>query len=542
MITSLFLNLEKRTVRTKLIIGFALISCFTLIIGAISIYGYQIMVKDSIWLYQQSTLGISVAKDLKSEIYLLDSNLNRFLINPGTQKNDGANQNKDDPVQQIEESKQNIRKIVVAIEKTIVRPVVRDQFNEITKNIELYFNAIDQLVNQEKNSSNINPKFAGLNTLQDLKQNIFKPLNKFIDLKLNSAKTRYEEAIYTEKEITIITVAAIFISLLLGFLISLAVRKMIIAPLHETKNYINDLAQSKLNSTITGTDHKGVVGEISNSILILQNNLRDAIREISDNALIISSSSEELAVVSAQLSSSAEETSVQANEVAKSSDLVSRNTQVVATSTEEFGASIREISINASEASKVSNQAVQIASKTNAQMEKLRNSSVQIGQILNVISGIAEQTNLLALNATIEAARAGELGKGFAVVANEVKDLARSTAKATNEIGQSINIIQSDANSAIQSIVEITQIINKVNDISHIIAAAVEEQAVTVGEISRSISSSASGSATITDTIQSVAHASKSITEGSAEIQKSSSELAKVSAKLKGLVSLFELG
>ena len=185
---------------------------------------------------------------------------------------------------------------------------------------------------------------------------------------------------------------------------------------------------------------------------------------------------------------------------------------------------------------------MQIASKTNAQMEKLRNSSVQIGQILNVISGIAEQTNLLALNATIEAARAGELGKGFAVVANEVKDLARSTAKATNEIGQSINIIQSDANSAIQSIVEITQIINKVNDISHIIAAAVEEQAVTVGEISRSISSSASGSATITDTIQSVAHASKSITEGSAEIQKSSSELAKVSAKLKGLVSLFELG
>ncbi len=541
MFTSLFLNLEKQTVKTKLIIGFALISCFTLIIGAISIYGYQIMAKDSTWLYYQSTLGISVAKDLKSEIYILDSNLNQILANSGPQKIEGSIQIKEESIKHIEQSKLTIRKTLAEIEKTISRQVVRDQFNEISKNIDIYFDAINQLANQEKNSININSKYTGENSLENLRLNILKPLNKFIDLKLNSAQSRYEEAINTQRDITIITVAAIFISLLLGFLISLAVRKMIISPLHETKNYINDLAKSKLNSTITGTDHKGVVGDIANSILILQSNLCNAIREISDNALIISSSSEELAVVSAQLSSSAEETSVQANEVAKSSDLVSRNTQVVATSTEEFGASIREISINASEASKVSNLAVQIASKTNAQMEKLRNSSVQIGQILNVISGIAEQTNLLALNATIEAARAGELGKGFAVVANEVKDLARSTAKATNEIGQSINVIQSDANSAIQSIVEITQIINKVNDISNIIAAAVEEQAVTVGEISRSISSSASSSATITDTIQSVAHASKSITEGSAEIQKSSSELAKVSAKLKSLVSLFEL-
>ena len=393
MFTSLFLNLEKQTVKTKLIIGFALISCFTMIIGAISIYGYQIMAKDSTWLYYQSTLGISVAKDLKSEIYILDSTLNQILANSGPQKIEGSNQNKEESIQQIEQSKLTIRKTLSEIEKTISRQVVRDQFNEISKNIDIYFDAINQLANQEKNSININSKYTGANSLQNLRLNILKPLNKFIDLKLNSAHSRYEEAINTQRDITIITVAAIFISLLLGFLISLAVRKMIISPLHETKNYINDLAKSKLNSSITGTDHKGVVGDIANSILILQSNLCNAIREISDNALIISSSSEELAVVSAQLSSSAEETSVQANEVAKSSDLVSRNTQVVATSTEEFGASIREISINASEASKVSNQAVQIASKTNAQMEKLRNSSVQIGQILNVISGIAEQTN-----------------------------------------------------------------------------------------------------------------------------------------------------
>ena len=240
MFTSLFLNLEKQTVKTKLIIGFALISCFTMIIGAISIYGYQIMAKDSTWLYYQSTLGISVAKDLKSEIYILDSTLNQILANSGPQKIEGSNQNKEESIQQIEQSKLTIRKTLSEIEKTISRQVVRDQFNEISKNIDIYFDAINQLANQEKNSININSKYTGANSLQNLRLNILKPLNKFIDLKLNSAHSRYEEAINTQRDITIITVAAIFISLLLGFLISLAVRKMIISPLHETKNYIND--------------------------------------------------------------------------------------------------------------------------------------------------------------------------------------------------------------------------------------------------------------------------------------------------------------
>ena len=539
MLTSILNKIEKKTVKTKLFIGFSIISCFTLMIGALSIYAYQLLGNDTSWLYYQSTLGVSSAQTLRADLSSLESDIGRALLSAGTAKADSSYA--DQALLHIDQTKIKIKMDLTDLEKTVNRPVVRASFNEINDNMDQYFKLIDQVIALSKVSSTQATKVLLDPNLQAAQGRIHAPLDKLIELKLASAKAKYDESIQTKLEVTYLTIAAILLSFVLSILIALMVRKTIINPLTVSKNSINDLAESKLNQTIANLDHEGVVGQITKSVVVLQTNLRNASKDISDHELVISSSSEELAAVSAQLSSSAEETSIQANEVAKSSDLVSHNTQIVAASTEEFGASIREISINATEASKVAHQAVQIADKTNQQMEKLRNSSIEVGQILNVISGIAEQTNLLALNATIEAARAGELGKGFAVVANEVKDLARSTASATNEIGNSISVIQADANSAIQSILEITQIIKRISDISNIIAAAVEEQAVTVGEISRSISGSAIESAAITDTVQSVALASKNVTEGSSEIQKSSAELAKVSARLKDLVSKFEI-
>jgi methyl-accepting chemotaxis protein len=531
---------RKTTVKTKLQVSFGLILIFTLIVGGISIYGYHIMGQSANWLYMQGAQGIGDSKQLQVDAVALDIELNHLLLaNSAATKAEGQVL-REEALANIEKIRNDLQETLKRVDASIIRPKVRIEFNELVEDFDIYLVAIEQVIIIEKGSPTAATTMYFGPMFQGFKPKITKNLQDFIDVKLESAKLYYEEALAAKWNAIWSTAITIFISFLLSILIGIRFRYSIINPLHKTNESLNALAESRLNTQIAGAEYVGVIGQIAQSVQTLQSNLRGAIQEISGNALMISASSEELAVVSAQLNANAEETSVQANEVAQSSDNVSQNTQSVAAATEEFSTSIREISINAMEASRVANRAVEIANNTNQKMAKLSNSSIQIGEVVAVIADIAEQTNLLALNATIEAARAGELGKGFAVVANEVKELARSTAKATNEIGQSIDTIQLDAKGAIESIQEITQIINKIDEISIVIATAVEEQVATVSEISRNISTSAGSSAKIAETIEAVALTSRGISSGSSEIQNSSAELARVAAKLKELVSKFE--
>jgi methyl-accepting chemotaxis protein len=271
-----------------------------------------------------------------------------------------------------------------------------------------------------------------------------------------------------------------------------------------------------------------------------QERLKHLLTQISAHADTLASSAEELTAVSTQMGANAEETSAQANVVSAASEQVSRNVQTVATGTEEMGASIREIAKNAADAAKVASQAVRVADTTNNTVSKLGESSAEIGKVIKVITSIAQQTNLLALNATIEAARAGEAGKGFAVVANEVKELAKETAKATEDISQKIEAIQGDTRGATQAIGEISAIINQINDISGTIASAVEEQTATANEISRNVTEAARGTAEIAQNITGVAQAARSTSDGASDSQNASSGLARLASELQQLVSGFK--
>ena len=269
--------------------------------------------------------------------------------------------------------------------------------------------------------------------------------------------------------------------------------------------------------------------------------LKAAFQTVAQQAQTLAGASEELTSVSQQMGQSAGETSSQANVVSAASEQVSKSVGSVATSAEEMNASIKEIARNAAEAARIASGAVKVAHETTTTVNKLGDSSIEIGKVIKVITSIAQQTNLLALNATIEAARAGEAGKGFAVVANEVKELAKQTASATEDISQKIEAIQADTRGVVQAITEIGQIIQQINDYQNTTASAVEEQTATTNELARSAAEAASGGNEIAKNITSVSQAAKQTAQGASDSLESAKELARLAAELNRVVEQFQM-
>lgn len=265
--------------------------------------------------------------------------------------------------------------------------------------------------------------------------------------------------------------------------------------------------------------------------------MQEIVASVEKNAQSLSSASEQLAANGQQMVGNAEETASQAGVVSAAAEEVSKNIQTIATATEEMGVSIKEIAQSAQAAAGVAGTAVTAAENTNRTVSQLGDSSADIGKVIKVITSIAQQTNLLALNATIEAARAGEAGKGFAVVANEVKELAKETAKATEDISQKIEAIQNDTQSAVSAIAEISEIINKINDYQNTIASSVEEQTATTNEISRNITEAARGANEIAENITGVATSAQYTSSSANDTEKAASELSRMASELQNIVN-----
>jgi methyl-accepting chemotaxis protein len=266
-------------------------------------------------------------------------------------------------------------------------------------------------------------------------------------------------------------------------------------------------------------------------------NVKNMIHSVEETSRVLSSASQELTATATEMSNTAATTSKESVIAASAAEEVSAGVQTVATNIEEMVASIKEISRSTAESSEMAKTTMQRAQDTNRTITQLGVSSQEIGDVIKVISSIAQQTNLLALNATIEAARAGDAGRGFAVVANEVKELAKQTAKATHEITNKIGAIQKDTQDAVSAIGGISEAVEKLNGISGVIAAAVEEQTATTNEVSRVVLESRKGVESIASTIKSVSLASTNSTAASEQTLAASKDLAKLAEKLNILVT-----
>lgn len=265
------------------------------------------------------------------------------------------------------------------------------------------------------------------------------------------------------------------------------------------------------------------------------------VEELKKSASELTSSAEGLQEVSTSMSAGAEETTAQANTASAASEEVNAGVQTVASNMEEMSIAIKEITKTTNEASTISNEAMSSAQQTNEIINQLGESSMDIGNVIKVISSIAQQTNLLALNATIEAARAGEAGKGFAVVANEVKELAKQTATATQDITKKIENIQNDSKGAVDAISEISIQIEKVNTFAGNIAASVEEQAATTNEVTRVVAESAEGVKQISENIGQVSEAAATTGKDAIQAQAASKTLSEIAANLNLHIAKVEI-
>lgn len=290
--------------------------------------------------------------------------------------------------------------------------------------------------------------------------------------------------------------------------------------------------------TVKGADGIGQVGE---GLSRLVSELRRSFRTINESAIALAAAAEELAATSTQLLGNAEATLSHSHDAAAGAEEVNRQSSTVATAATEMSSSIQEIARNADDAANVASEAVRVAAGTNETIKDLSASSADIGKIIAVITRIAQQTNLLALNATIEAARAGAAGKGFAVVANEVKELAKQTAKATEDISAKIEAIQTSSGGAVDAIAKITAIIERIAAIQGSIATAVEQQTATTNEIAANVNDAAGATSQIGRNIENVVQMAENTRTGAEQSRTSAQELTDMAASLTRLVNRFKI-
>lgn len=281
------------------------------------------------------------------------------------------------------------------------------------------------------------------------------------------------------------------------------------------------------------------LGRMAASLSRAQGALRRTLADVAQRSATLAGTAADLSRAAGEVTDAAEESRVRTGSAARSAEDVSGHVAAVAAGAEQMGASIRDISRSAGEAASVAAGAVGSARSAADAVAELGRSSAEIGEMARVITAIAEQTNLLALNATIEAARAGEAGRGFAVVAGEVKELARSSARAAEDVARRVATNADRTGAAVELIGDVSAVIATMHDHQLTIAGAVEQQTATTAEITRAVADAAAGSQEIARALGGIADGAATATTVAGGVHDGSGDVARMSRELDEAVAAF---
>ena len=311
------------------------------------------------------------------------------------------------------------------------------------------------------------------------------------------------------------------------------------------------------------------IGDLGRAYATMIANTRGLLRNMHDGVQTLTTSVERFSAFAAQTTSgihtlsdntsavtaAAREMNTGTLSVAASMEQTSTNLASVASATEEMTSTIAEIAENSELARRTTDSASSQVESFARVLRELGASANEIGKVTDAIADISSQTNLLALNATIEAARAGDAGKGFAVVANEIKELARQAALATDDIRAKIESIQGATGSAVSSIEHIVGVIGEVSSFVGSISAAIEEQSAVTRELASNIAEATGGvrdangrtthmsaaSGEIAADIAAVDTVASDIRSGCSQVRESLTDLTHLTGQLREVIGRFTI-
>ncbi|MEH3075193.1 MAG: methyl-accepting chemotaxis protein [Quadrisphaera sp.] len=430
-----------------------------------------------------------------------------------------------------------VQKDLSDLQNTSLTPEATAAVTTVSTSMSQYTDTLDKLLAAMAAGDSATAASLGAH-YNTLETGIGKALDDALKAQSTGAAVAAQEAQAAADAAVRVLVGIALVALVASLTLAVLITRSITRPLEHVRTVLGRVATGDLRARagITGSDELASVSVSLDHTLEEFGRAMSVVIATTDQLTGTSRTLDQLAV---DVVGRADESAAQADLVSAAASSVSVSVDTVAAGSGEMQTAIGEISASAAQAAAVAAQAVEAVEATTATVARLGASSQEIVSVVNLITSIAEQTNLLALNATIEAARAGELGKGFAVVAGEVKELARQTAQATEDISHRVSTIQEDTSGAVSAIERISEVIGRINDHQTTIAAAVEEQSATSQEMTRNVADAASGSQEIAANISMLAAGAEGSRNRASEARGASAELTSLSTRLQQAVAGF---